>query len=216
MGTISVTATGRAAAKPDITRVDLSINGTRKEYSEAFDDSVSNGNEIKDVLEAAGIGRESLKTTDFRIEPRYETVKTEGNGYKEAFMGYQYLQSLAFEFPADNSVLGKVLYSISRCRCAPRISFSYRSSSMEEARTEALKEAIKTAEKRAGIMAEASGVRITGIRSIGSPEPSRPMMKAMAFRANADGFAEESAYSLDFQPEDIEVTESISIEWDIA
>ncbi len=215
MGIMSATATGRATAKPDTTRIDLTISGIKKEYSEAFDASVSNGNEVKDVLEKIGLKRDSLKTTDFRIDPRYENVKVGNNEYREVFKGYEYVQSLCFEFPIDNSVLGKALYSISRCGCAPRIRFSFQSTKLEEARTEALKMAIESARKRAEIMAEASGARIIGIRSIGGPEPVRPMMKAMGCRANAEECLEDMAYNVDFEPEDIEVSETMTIEWDI-
>lgn len=164
--TIKVTGTGRVSIKPDKTIVGLRFTNVLPTYEDALKASAEEVNIVKDALERVGIDRKSLKTTHFDIDTHYESYRDEHNNYKSKFDGYEYNQSLTFDFDVDNKLLGKVLFILSKLPVHPEFRINYGVKDYEKAKNELLESAIKDSLKKVDIISKAAGVELDGIQSI--------------------------------------------------
>lgn len=95
--TISVSAVGEVYARPDLALTSFSVVSEEKTAADALARNSESMNKIIEFLKTSGIEDKDLKTTTFRINPRYEWHKTEIPPYPEGervLVGYEVTQSL--------------------------------------------------------------------------------------------------------------------------
>ena len=124
---------------------------------------------------------------------------------------------MRLEFPADNERLGKVLYALAHCPASPEFSIEYTVANPEAAKNELLGEAVKDSAAKAKVLAESAGVKLGNIVNIdyswGEVEfVSRPL-EAVTMRCMTP---EPDSYDMDIEPEDIDMTDTVTVIWDIA
>ena len=219
MRTIRVTGKGQIKVKPDTTRITISLEGTWPEYGETLRHSSQDTERLKDVLSAFGFERSDLKTLNFNVETEYESYKDKGT-YKQRFVGYKFHHLMKVEFFSDNERLGKVLYALANCPVKPEFRLSYTVSDPEAAKNELLGKAIKDAKEKAGVLTQAAGVELKDIQSIDyswgeinfEVQPMNRMI--VADECMAAPMAAES-YDMDIEPDDIEVSDNVTLIWNI-
>ena len=222
MRTIRVTGKGQIKVKPDMTRITMSLEGTYPDYGEALRHSSLDTERLKDVLSAFGFERSDLKTLNFNVETEYESYKDKGT-YKQRFVGYKFRHMMKVEFPSDNDRLGKVLYALANCPVKPEFRLSYTVSDPEAAKNELLGKAVTDAKEKAFVLTQAAGVTLKTIQSIDyswgqinfEVQPMNRMLMADECLA-APMTAEESSYDMDIEPDDIEVSDTVTVLWEIA
>ena len=219
--TIRVTGKGQIKVKPDTTRITMTLEGTYPEYGKALRHSSLYTEHLKDVLSAFGFERSDLKTLNFNVETEYESYKDKGT-YKQRFVGYKFRHMMKVEFPSDNDRLGKVLYALANCPVKPEFRLSYTVSDPEAAKNELLGKAVTDAKEKASVLTQAAGVTLKDIQSIDYSwgeidfeyRPMNRMLMADECLA-APMVAEGASYDMDIEPDDIEVSDTVTALWEI-
>ena len=98
MRTIRVTGIGDITIKPDMTRLDISVEGFAVEYGETLRISAEETEQLRDLLTTLGFERTDLKTLSFSVDPEFDHYK-EDDVYKKILIGYVYSHSMKIEFP---------------------------------------------------------------------------------------------------------------------
>lgn len=219
MRTIRITGKGQIKVKPDVTRISIELTCVEKTYDEAIHRSTTDTNQLKDLFAEFDFERSDLKTTYFNIDCEYESYQEEGI-YKNKLIGYRYRHTLKLEFDSDNELLGKLLYALTQCDLNPEFHISYTVKNPEAAKNELLGKAITDAEEKAAVLTDAANVKLGDIQSIdyswGEIEfTSNPMSRSIMFNECCDVSAKAS-YDIDIEPDDIEVSDTVTVIWDIS
>ena len=219
MRTIRVTGKGMLRVKPDVMRITLSLEGTDMEYGKTLEQSARETEKLKELMAEFGLERSSLKTLRFDVDTDYRREKV-GDSYESSFAGYKYEHMMKVEFPADRKRLGKILYALAHCPMQPEIRLSYTVSDPEGAKNELLSRAVTDAKEKARVLTQAAGVVLGSIQNIdyswGEIEfEMRPMQNMMMADALPCPIGAQGSYDLDIEPDEEEVTDTVSIIWEI-
>ncbi len=218
MRTIRVTGKGQIKVRPDMTRITMSLEGLYKDYNETLRLSSQDTETLKDILSGFGFERSDLKTLNFSVDTEYESYKERDGSYKQRFTGYRYRHMLKVEFDSDNERLGKILYALANGKVRPEFRISYTVKDPEATKNTLLGKAVKDAREKASVLTEAAGIGLKDIQSIDYSWGEidfeyRPMDGGiLAERCMAEPTA---AYSLDIEPDDIEVSDTVTVVWEI-
>ncbi|MBR6208698.1 MAG: SIMPL domain-containing protein [Oscillospiraceae bacterium] len=220
MRTIRVTGKGQIKVKPDMTRITMTLTGVFKEYGETLRRSSEETEALKDILSAFGFERPDLKTLNFSVDTEYESYRDKNNNYQQRFVGYRFNHVLKVEFASDNDRLGKILYALANGKVRPEFRISYTVKDPEAAKNRLLGKAVTDAREKAEVLTRAGGVELKDIQSIDYSWGQidfefRPMMDNLAVGRCAAGMVEKSV-ALDMEPDDIEVSDTVTVVWEIA
>ena len=218
MRTIRVTGKGQIKVRPDMTRITMSLEGLYKDYNETLRLSSQDTETLTDILSGFGFERSDLKTLNFSVDTEYESYKERDGSYKQRFTGYRYRHMLKVEFDSDNERLGKILYALANGNVRPEFRISYTVKDPEATKNTLLGKAVKDAREKASVLTEAAGIGLKDIQSIDYSWGEidfeyRPMDGGiLAERCMAEPTA---AYSLDIEPDNIEVSDTVTVVWEI-
>ena len=217
MKTIKVTGKGQLRLKPDTTRVTLSLEGTDKEYGKVLERSANDTKELRQLLTGFGFEKTDLKTLQLNVDPEYEGYQEDGV-YKQRFIGYRFHHRMKIEFPSDNDRLGRILFALSKSKIQPEFQISYTVKDPEKAKNELLSKAVQDAKEKAKTLTEAAGVELKELIEIDYSFGQlnlevRPVNRLM--KASMDMAVEES-YEMDIEPEDIAVSDTVTILFEIS
>lgn len=218
MRTIRVTGKGLIKVHPDMTRITITLVGMSPDYSDTLRRSTEETEQMKDTLEPFGIKRTDLKTLSFDIDTEYESYKDKGV-YKQRFIGYKFRHILKMEFESDNKRLGKILYALANCQLRPEFRIGYTVKDPEATKNELLGKAVKDAKEKAVVLSNAAGVELKGIESIDYSWGQinfeyEPMDRAML--AEPCMKMCENSYDIDIEPDDVDVSDTVTVIWEIA
>ncbi len=215
MRIIRVTGKGQIKVKPDVTRITMTLNGIKKDYAKTLEFSVEDTEKLKSILQPFGFESSDVKTLRFDVDAEYESYQ-ERNQYKRRFVGYKYEHVLKIEFDSDNKRLGKILYALAHAAIQPEFRISYTVKDPEASKNLLLGKAVEDAMAKADVLAKASGVSLKEIQSIdyswGTINFEVAPMRNMAMCA--DECAEKS-FDMDIEPDDIEVSDTVTVIWEI-
>ena len=217
--TIRVTGKGTIKLRPDVTRLTITLSGHEKEYADTVERSSRDTEALAAAITPLGFDRSALKTLSFDVNARYEGINDKNGNYRRVFKGYEFSHVLKLEFPFDNDLLGRILHALAHSSVDAEFDISYTVKDREAAKNELLGKAVADAAAKARVLSDAAGVALGGIRSIdyswGEIEMAvRPMNRMMK---SADTQAEAAfGCSMDIEPDDITVSDTVTVAWDIA
>ncbi len=216
MRTIRVTGKGQIRISPDLTRITISLEGGCPEYGETLKKSSDDTEIIKDTLKRFGFERRDLKTINFNVDTEYESYR-ENDIYKQRFIGYKYHHIMKVEFESDNELLGKVLYALANCKVNPEFRISYTVKDPEAAKNELIGKAVEDAKEKASILTHAAGVLLKEIQNINYSWDQiafevQPMNRMLMAAKSMDG---AESYTMDIEPDDIEISDTVTVIWEI-
>ena len=220
MRTIRVTGKGQIKVKPDMTRITISLEKTIPEYQETLKKSAEDTEQLKTLLSAFGFDRSDLKTLHFNVDTEYESYR-EKDVYKQRFVGYKYSHVMKLEFDSDNDRLGKILYALANCPLHPEFRLSYTVKDPESAKNELLGRAITDAKEKAAVLAKAAEICLKDIQSIDYSWGQinlevQPMNRMLAADECCKSLTTgSSSYDMDIEPDDIEVSDTVTVIWEI-
>lgn len=214
--TMRVTGKGKLSVKPDMIRLLLDTTKVCKTYEEALRQSSEQTEELKLCFEELGFTRTDLKTLRFSVDTEYENYRDENNVWKNRFLGYRFNHNMKLEFDADNERLGRVLYALSQTDVRPEFRINYTVKDTEAVKNKLLAKAVADSKEKAKVLAEAAGVLLGDIVKIdyswGELEiVSAPVERCMMSAPNAA----MDSYSMDIEPDDIDVTDTVTVVWEI-
>lgn len=219
MRTIRITGKGLIKVHPDMTRITITLEGLYKDYAETLRRSGQDTDKLKGILSAFGFERTDLKTLNFNVDTEYESYNENGT-YKQRFVGYRYRHQLKLEFESDNARLGKILYALANCPLHPEFRLGYTVKDPEAAKNELLGKAVTDAKEKAGVLTAAAGVTLGDIQSIDYSWGEidfevRPMNRTLMGEKCMASPTAAGSYDLDIEPDDIEVSDTVTVVWEI-
>lgn len=219
MRTIQVTGKGQIKVHPDMTRITMTLQGLYRDYSETLRRSSEDTEQLRNVLEPFGFQPSDLKTLSFDIDTEHESYR-EKDTWKQRFIGYKFEHVVKVEFESDNDRLGKLLYALAHCPLQPEFRISYFVKNPEASKNELLGKAVSDAKGKASVLTTAAGVMLKDIQSIDYSWGEinfeyQPMEKAMLMEDCLCENAPTGSYDMNMEPDDIEVSDTVTVIWEI-
>ncbi len=220
MKTIRVTGKGQIKVHPDMTRLTITLEGICPEYADTLRRSSEDTEQLRDTLEPFGFERAALKTLNFDVDTEYESYK-ERDTWKQRFIGYKFRHVLKLEFSSDNARFGRILFALAHCQLHPEFRISYFVRDPEASKNQLLGRAVSDAREKAAVLTKAAGVQLKDIQTIDyswgeinleyHPMDKELVMEdRMIMSSEADGH-----YDVNMEPDDIEVSDTVTVIWEI-
>lgn len=212
--TIKVSGTGNVKLKPDKTIISMSFSNVLPSYDQTLKASARDIKIVKEAFEKAGIEKASLKTKYFNVDTHYESYRDENNNYKSRFDGFEYSQSLIYEFGIDNVLLGKILYQLSLLPVHPEFRIAYGIKDANKAKNELLSNAVKDAKEKAKIIAHAANLTLDEIITIDYSWVNVEFISRDYDICGPAGGCEKgrpASIDIDIEPDDIEKSDDVSV-----
>ena len=133
-------------------------------------------------------------------------------------MGYEYQHAMFIRFDSDNALLGRVLASLAKCPVQVEFSMEHTVKDTEAVKNALLRRAVADSKEKAAVLAEAAGVEFGRIVNVDYSFDeititSRPVNRIAL--AKASGVAEEAAYDINIEADDISVEDTVTVVWEI-
>ena len=215
MRTIKVTGKGVVKVHPDMIRITITLEGTHKDYGEALKRSSKDTETLMDLVEGLGFAKTDLKTLSFDIDTEYESYEERGN-YRQRFVGYKYEHELKLEFDSDNDRLGKIVYALAGSDINPEFSISYTVKDKEAVKNVLLEKSIADAKEKAAILSNAAGVTLKDIVNINYSWGEMDLEVSLmtnCFSNRTERWSSGDGCPMNFDPDDITVTDTVTVVW---
>lgn len=157
---ISVSGTGETTVSADTAVISLGVNARNKDVlkaQQAVNETIA---AIRKALIEQGIREENINTELINIYALYDY-----SGDQEQLAAYSASSTLAIKV-TDMQSVGALIDTAFAAGANTLNGVSFSASDTDEAKAEAIKKAVENAKKKAEILAEAGGLKITGIRTI--------------------------------------------------
>lgn len=215
---IRVTGKGQVAVKPDLIRLMLTLEGIREKYEDTLEESAKQVELLKECFEKLGFAGTDLKTQHFNIDTVYEGYQDENRVWKNRFMGYKFIHNMKIEFEADNTRLGQVLYGLAQAPVSPEFHINYTIKDTEAVKNKLLGKAVEDSKAKAAVLAEAAGVALGELISVDyswgeKSFVSEPMNRSMPLMK--DSRLTTGGYNMSIEPDDINVSDTVTVVWEI-
>ena len=216
--TIRVTGKGKISITPDMIRLLINQTNVLNTYDGALRDSADSKAYLNEAFIKLGFKKEDLKTTYFNVDTKYERYRDNRDNWREKFIGYEYVHRMKLEFPRDNELLGKVLGVMARCEGEPEFSLQFTVSDPEAAKNELLAKAVKDSKTKADVLSNAAGVSLGEIMTVdyswGELDIySRPVEDLRCLAKQNIDECDDTGFDID--PDDIDLTDTVTVLWAI-
>lgn len=174
--TLSISATAKVTAEPDIAYLNGGVVSEARTAADALRQNANDMAGVYDALEAAGLERKNIQTSNFSLQPKYSYPK---NG-ERTLMGYTVSNQVTAKV-TDLENVGKLIDAMvsQGGNSFNGVNFALQDPSdlIDQARRDAMKDAME----RAKLYADVSGYEIARIVTIDeggsyNPEPRPQMM----------------------------------------
>lgn len=215
--TIKVTGKGSLSVKPDTICLAIEAEGVYSEYEKAIQESADQTKVLKESLEKSGLSGKDLKTKHFSIQSEYESYRDKNDDYQRRFIGYKFTHHTEIKFPNDNRQLGRTLYALSHCPVEVEFTIHYIVSHPEGVKNELLKKAVADSRAKAEILAESAGVKLGEIERIDYSWGELQIVSnpIEGFMTKSLLATPDESYDIDIEADDIDVDDTVTIEWTI-
>ena len=212
--TITIKGTGKVSVKPDLIIITMHLESHDYVYEKTMKLAAESVNILQNAIEKAGFNKDNLKTTDFNIRTHYESYRDKDNNYKSRFDGYICEHGLKLEFDFDTEVLSNVLTAIGEAMVEPNLNIQFSVKDKDAVNEELLIRATENAKRKAEILTKASNIALGDLISIDynwgdlylySNTSYNMEDRCMAFKASAP----------DIEPDDIDVSDTVTFVWEI-
>lgn len=214
MKQMSVKGTGRASAQPDLTTLSMRLAAEDPIYEKSLAKANKELEQLRAALIHEGFDDGDLKTTDFSIQPIYDSVKDRYDTYKQVFRCYRVDHALSLEFDFDTKRLGRVLTAIAASITVPEFTIGFTVKDKEALAAQLLQNAVLDARMKAEIIARAAMLQLGDILSIDYSWDDVTIHSPTRFALMSEKMDYASA-EIDIQPEEIKVSDAVTIVWQI-
>lgn len=200
--TVSVSATGSAAASPDRAGIATGVMTEAATAREALSLNTTAMKKLIDGLKALGLDAKDIQTTTVQINPRY----ADGRGNKAATItGYQAVNQVRIVV-RDLKRLGEILDQSITLGANQMGGISFEVSSAETLKDEARKAAMANARRRADLYASAAGASVGPVLAI-SESQSNPQPRVYG------GARAAMAEAVPVEPGSVDLTVQVHVTW---
>lgn len=206
---LKVIGGAKVSCKPNMIKLDFNVEGVFQNYEETIEQSALKTKALKDAIVEVGFPREALKTEDFRVDTKYEYFR---NSDKKKFLGYSFSHEMSLTFDMDAILLNQILSALSKLGLDAEFNISYLVKDSNEVKKELLATAVADAKEKAKVLSAAANVSLGEIISVDYH------WEDFVFRTGnlARCIMSDSKYSLDIEPKDITVEDTVVVVWAIS
>ena len=215
--TITIKGIGKLSLKPDQTVVSPTLKTVRADYDKAMDEAAKHLEQLRSAIAEIGFTKDDLKTTSFDVGTEYENERDKNGNYKQIFVGYRVTHGLKLEFDFDSQRLSKVLGAIAVCIAEPELNVQFTVKDKEAVDAALLQSACANAKAKAEILTKASGVTLGELVSIDYNWSELHLYSPTHYEMDPPCMARASAAptDMDIEPDDIDVSDSVTFVWEI-
>ena len=215
--TITIKGIGKLSLKPDQTVVSLMLKTVRVDYDKAMDEAAKHLEQLRSAIAEIGFTKDDLKTTSFDVGTEYENERDKNGNYKQIFVGYRVTHGLKLEFDFDSQRLSKVLGAIAVCIAEPELNVQFTVKDKEAVDAALLESACANAKAKAEILTKASGVTLGELVSIDYNWGELHLFSQTQYDMEdaCMRMASAAPTSIEIEPDDIDVSDSVTFVWEI-
>ena len=203
--TISVTGAGQVTLAPDIAYIYIGVHTEGASATEAVSDNSTRTQKVTDALKELGLAKEDIRTTNFSIWPSQQY------GPDGKLTGTIYMvDNTVYVTVRDIEKLGELLDTTIQAGANSINSIQFDLEDKTEALSQARKAAVENAKKQAKELADAAGVKLGEIQTIGFYEAT----PVSAFDGKGGGgMAAEAAVPI--QPGQLTLTVTVNLTYEL-
>lgn len=157
---ITVNGTGEVRISADTAVISLGVNARDKDVLKAQQKVNETINAVRQTMIEQGMKEENINTEYINIHAIYDYQNDQ-----EQLAAYEASSTLAIKVTEMESV-GSLIDAAFSAGANTLNGISFSASDTEDAETEAMKNAVENAKRKAEVLAQASGMEITGIETI--------------------------------------------------
>ncbi len=207
--TISVSGSSELSVEPDKAEIYVNIETTKETAKEAKDENARVSKKVTDALKKAGIKRDDIETTQFRINPKYEYSRA-----KSEFIGYTVTHVLKVTTTNIDKVGDFIDTAVDNgATRINSIGFTLTDKKQKEMKGEAMIRASQEAREKAEALATNLGVRLGKITSV-----SESSFNYIPFVSRSFAMAEaaiEAPVATGISPEDVTIRATVNVAFEI-
>lgn len=212
---ITVKGTGNVSVKPDLIIITMDLESHQYDYEKTMELAADSINTLQEAIQNAGFDKKDLKTTSFNIRTHYEGYRDKDNNYKSKFDGYICEQGLKLEFDFDTETMSKVLTAIAKAQTDPKLNIQFSVKDKTAVSEELLISATENAKRKAEILTKASGVNLGDLISIDYNWGELHLYSQTKYDMEDKCMSMAESYAPDIEPDDIDVSDTVSFIWEI-
>lgn len=214
--TITIKGVGKLSLKPDQTVVSLVLKNVCQNYDAAMAEAANDLNRLREAVFKIGFKKDDLKTTSFDVGAERENERDKNGNYRWRFVGYRVTHALKLEFPFDTKLLSAVLGAIADCIADPELDVRFTVKNREAVNEALLESACRNAKSKAEILTKASGAELGELVSIDYNWGELHFYSPTCYRADDECMIKAaSPGSIEIEPDDIDVSDSVTFVWEI-
>lgn len=213
---ITVKGMGKVSAKPDLIILNMNLETKDIEYETTIKKAAKAINELQDSIVGSGFEKSDIKTTNFDVSPNFESVRDKKDNLKRVFRGYICTHNLKLEFRLDMKKMSEVFSALAKCAAEPEFSVTFSVQDKNSVSESLLIKATENAKAKAEILAKASGVTLEQIINIDYNWGELHLFSNTRYNAlDSVMLSCNMSQSIDIEPEDIKVSDSVTFVWEI-
>ncbi len=210
---LQITGKGSLAISPDIVILAFAVKVHEWEYGKTINRLNDKVEQLRKLLDSEKLDRKSLKTKDFSVN-RDTNYNKKTENYE--FNGFKASHNLELELPLDQGLLNNLLSKIAGSLDDLNFQINFGVKDPAPHQRQLLQNAIQKATENAALIAETSGVQLREIMDIDcTVREIQIRSRGYEHRLYSTEEAVYEAATPDFEPDDIDVSESITITWRI-
>ena len=216
---ITVKGVGTASVKPDYITLSMSVESVHKDYDKAMENAANRIEKLQEATVLSGYEKSDLKTINFAVDTRYENIKDRQGNYRREFSGYAVIYRLKLSFDMDSNQLAKVISAISESGAKPELSIAFTVKNPEKVKEALLISATQNAKMRAELLCIASGNQLGELLTsdynwgeLNIVSRTRYEMEDCLIESMM-GVAKFSTPEI--EPDDIDVSDTVTFSWEI-
>lgn len=215
MRTISIKGVGKAKRNPDLVIFNISTSVKSKEYSKSIENSNSFVNKLKNEFISIGFEKQDLKTTYFNSRPVYQSVEVGvvSKRYERVLEGYVVEHNLKIEFDLENDRIDEVINCLKKFENHLTFDINFSVKDPEGMKRDVIVDATRNARFNAEVLAEASSLKLGDLLKIEYNWVDFNFISSTDFDMSMNYMCDGT--SMDFAPEDIEITDNVSFVWEM-
>ncbi len=211
---ITVTGNGAIHVVPDVTRLELSLVSIHDSYEEAYAQANSDTDKLAKVMENLKLPISLPKTKSLNIDKKTQN-EYDDNGHfvDEIFVGFELSHKIKIDLGIDNVLLSKLIHSIGQQLKQAEISIGFTVKDPRPLQLMMLERAVKDAQEKATIMAKACGCKLGLVKSINYSTHEVHIYSRARNIHDADEAMCCEMNALDITPDDLAVSDSVTVVW---
>ena len=215
--TITVKGVGKVSASPDLVVLSMVLESQDLIYEKAMDDAAKHIEQLNAALETVGFEKKSVKTTNFNVRTDYEYKRTGNGDNRRVFNGYVVKHNLKLEFDFDSKLLAKTLSVVGSCLAHPQLTISFTVKDPTAIKEEMLRLAVENAKRKAQILCDAAGKQLGELLSIDYNWGELSIYSDTRYDMEDSCLAAPMAKcaEIDIEPDDIDVSDTVTFVWEI-